>query len=171
MLVFEDETIVTQKPYIKSMSFEGEQQKVLHNGSRSTFSMYISMIWPEQKLMYDFYDRMNSNNTINYLEDLKIYAMKKVLKRLLLVWDNASFHVSRMTREYVKAQKDWLTVIHLPKKAPYLNPNEGKINQQIKSDVCANRFYPNIEAQKEAISEYLDKRFGRWSNSGVIYDT
>lgn len=106
MLVFEDETIVTQKPCIrKSMSFEGEQQKVLHNGSRSTFSMYISMIWPEQKLMYDFYDRMDSNNTINYLENLKIYAMKKVLK-LLLVWDNASFHVSRMTHEYVKAQKD-----------------------------------------------------------------
>lgn len=172
MLVFEDETIVTQKPYIrKSMSFEGEQQKVLHNGSRSKFSMYISMIWPEQKLMYDFYDRMNSNNTINYLENLKIYAMKNVLKRLLLVWDNASFHVSRMTREYVEAQKDWLTVIRLPKKAPYLNPNERKVNQQIKSDVCANRFYSNVEAQKQAISEYLDKRFGRWNNSGVIYDT
>lgn len=172
MLVFEDETIVTQKPCIrKSMSFEGEQQKVLHNGSRSKFSMYISMIWPEQKLMYDFYDRMNSNNTINYLENLKIYAMKNVLKRLLLVWDNASFHVSRMTREYVEAQKDWLTVIRLPKKAPYLNPNERKVNQQIKSDVCANRFYLNVEAQKQAISEYLDKRFGRWNNSGVIYDT
>lgn len=133
--------------------------------------MYISMIWPEQKLMYDFYDRMNSNNTINYLENLKIYAMKNVLKRLLLVWDNASFHVSRMTREYVEAQKDWLTVIRLPKKAPYLNPNERKVNQQIKSDVCANRFYSNVEAQKQAISEYLDKRFGRWNNSGVIYDT
>ena len=35
MLVFEDETIVTQKPCIKkSMSFEGEQQKIRHNGSR-----------------------------------------------------------------------------------------------------------------------------------------
>ena len=35
MLVFEDETIVTQKPCIrKSMSFEVEQQKIRHNGSR-----------------------------------------------------------------------------------------------------------------------------------------
>ena len=35
MLVFEDETIVTQKPCIrKSMSFEGKQQKIRHNGSR-----------------------------------------------------------------------------------------------------------------------------------------
>jgi hypothetical protein len=65
-------------------------------------------------------------------------------------------------RKYINTQKDWLTVIHLPKKAPYLNPNERKVNQRIKSDVCANRFYEHIEDQKAAISEYLDKRFGRW---------
>ena len=80
----------------------------------------------------------------------------------MLVWDNASFHISKMTREYLNAQKDWLTVIHLLKRAPYLNPNERKVNQHIKSDVCANRFYTNIEEQKDAISEYLDKRFGKW---------
>jgi len=55
MLVFEDETIVSQKPCIrKSMSFEGEQQKIRHNGSREKFSMYISMMWPEQNLLYEF---------------------------------------------------------------------------------------------------------------------
>jgi len=63
MLVFEDETIVTQKPCIrKSMSFEGEKQKIRHNGSRKRFSMYVSMLWPEQNLMYEFYDISNSNN-------------------------------------------------------------------------------------------------------------
>ena len=88
-------------------------------------------------------------------------------KRIVLVWDNASFHLSKITREYINRQKkeeDWLTVIHLPKRAPYLNPNERKVNQKIKSDVCANRFYTNIEEQKDAISEYLDNRFGRWFN-------
>ena len=65
MLVFEDETTITQKPCIrKSMSFEGEQHEIEHNGSsRKKFSAYISMLWPDQKLMYDFYDVMNSNNT------------------------------------------------------------------------------------------------------------
>ena len=57
LVVFEDETMVTQKPCIrKSMSFEGEQQqKIRHIGGRKKFSMYISMLWPEQKLLYDFY--------------------------------------------------------------------------------------------------------------------
>ena len=64
-MAFEDETIITQKPCIrKSLSFEGEQQKIEHTGSRENFSAYISMLWPDQKLMYDFYDRMNSTNTI-----------------------------------------------------------------------------------------------------------
>jgi hypothetical protein len=48
----------------KSLSFEGEQQKIEHTGSRKKFSAYIYMLWPDQKLMYDFYDRMNSTNTI-----------------------------------------------------------------------------------------------------------
>ena len=166
MLVFEDETIVTQKPCIrKSMSFEGKQQKIRHNGSRKRFSMYISMLWPEQNLMYEFYDRSNSTNTINHLENLRYIMKNNGWKRIVLVWNNALYHISKMTREYINRQKDyWLTVIHLPKRAPYLNPNERKVNQKIKSDVCANRFYTSIEEQKDAISEYLDKRFGRWCN-------
>jgi hypothetical protein len=152
------------------MSFEGEQQGIEHTGSRKKFSTYISMVWPDQKLMYDFYDVMNSNNTINHLENLKEYVMKIRWKRLILIWDNASFHVSRIVHDYVKVQKDWLTIVHLPKKAPYLNPNERKVNQQIKSDVCANRFYEHMEEQKAAVSEYLDKRFGRWNND-ILHDT
>ena len=151
------------------MSFEGQQQRIEHNGSRRKFSTYISMLWPEEKLMtYDFYDRMNSTSTIDHLENLKRNIMKSDWwKRLILIWDNASYHVSLMVRNYINAQKeeeDWLTIIHLPKKASYLNPNERRVNQQIKSDVCGNRFYESIEDQKTAVSEYLDKRFGRWNN-------
>jgi hypothetical protein len=172
MLVFEDETIVTQKPCIrKSMSFKGQQQKIKHNGSRKRFSMYISMLWPEKNLLYDFYDRTNSTNTIHHLENLRYVMKNNGWKRIVLVWDNASYHISKITREYLNSQKeDWLTMIHLPKRAPYLNPNERKVNQKIKSDVCANRFYTNIEEQKDVISKYLDKGFGRW-NYDIHYGT
>lgn len=155
------------------MSFEGEQQRIEHDGSRNKFSAYISMVWPEEKLMYNFYDEMNSINTIDHLENLKLYIMKNGRwKRLILIWDNASFHLSKTVMDYVNTQKeDWLTIIHLPKKAPYLNPNERKVNQQIKSDVCANRFYDHIEEQKTAVSEYLDKTFGRWYYDDIRYDT
>jgi hypothetical protein len=58
--------------------------------------------------------------------------MKNGWKRIvLLVWDNASFHISKkMTRKYVIEQRYWLTTVHLPKRASYLNPNERKVNQR-----------------------------------------
>ena len=67
------------------MSFEGKQQKIRHNGSRrKRFSMYISMLWPEQNLMYEFYDRSNSINTINHLENLGYVMKNNDWKRIVL---------------------------------------------------------------------------------------
>ncbi len=97
-----------------------EQKKMEHTGSREKFSAYISMVWPEEKLMYNFYDEMNSTNTIDHLENLKSYTIKNRLwKKLILIWDNASFHLSKMVMDYINTQKedDWLNIVYLPKKA------------------------------------------------------
>jgi hypothetical protein len=54
-----------------------------------------------------------------------IEIMKNGLwKRLILIMDNASFHLSKMVMDYINTQKeeDWLNLIYLPKKAPYINP-------------------------------------------------
>jgi hypothetical protein len=58
------------------MGFEGQQQKIEHNGSKKKFSAYISMLWPDMRLMYDFYDVMNSTNAINHLENLRIPCLR-----------------------------------------------------------------------------------------------
>ena len=98
--------------------------------------------------------------------------MKITWKRLILIWDNASFHLSADRIKYINTQKDWLTIIHLPKKAPYLNPNERKVNERIKSDVCINRFYEHIENQES--SQYVNiwiSDLEDGSNSGLFNDT
>ena len=95
-----------------------------------------------------FYDLLYYSG-IDYLKKLRKYVIKSKWKRLILIWDYASFHISKRTNDYINAQKHWLTIIYLPKKAPYLNPNERKVNQQIKSCVCANRFYEDIQDQRE----------------------
>jgi hypothetical protein len=35
------------------------------------------MVWPDERLMYNFYDEMNSIYTIDHLENLKLCTMKK----------------------------------------------------------------------------------------------
>ena len=66
------------------------------------------MVWPEEKLMmYNFYDEMNSINTIDHLEGLKSYIVKNGLwKRLILIWDNASYHVSQTVLTYISIHKE-----------------------------------------------------------------
>ena len=45
MLVFEDETTITQKPCLRKwMIFERRQQKIEHNGGRKKFSAYMSLL-------------------------------------------------------------------------------------------------------------------------------
>jgi hypothetical protein len=123
---------ITQKPCIrKSMSFEGEHQKIEHDGSRNKFSAYISMSWPDEKLMYKFYDEMNSINTIDPLENLKLCTMKMVGGKTDTHMGQCFIPFKQNGHGLCHTQKeDWLTIIHLPKKAPYLNPNERKVNQQ-----------------------------------------
>ena len=47
------------------------------SGHATPSSAYISMVWPEEKLMYNFYDEMNSINTIDHPENLKSYTIKR----------------------------------------------------------------------------------------------
>ena len=58
-----------------------------------------------------------------------------------IVTDNASFHVSRKTKQFIENQLHWLTVIFLPKRSPNLNPVETRINRNLKKDICANHSF------------------------------
>ncbi len=87
---------------------------------------------------------------------------KTKIKRFILVTDNASFHVSRKTKQFIENQLDWLTVIFLPKRSPNLNPVETRVNRNLKKDVCANYNYPTEENLVNAVRRYL-RRIGSWS--------
>ena len=83
------------------------------------------------KLMYDFYEVMNSI----YKHDKPSREPRKYVMKIMEKTDTdmglcfiPSEHDS--TKKY-NTEKDWLTIIILPKKAPYLNPNERKVNEKI----------------------------------------
>ncbi|MGC1931690.1 MAG: transposase, partial [Candidatus Nitrosopolaris sp.] len=59
------------------------------------------------------------------------------------VTDNASFHVSRKTKQFIENQLHWLTVIFLPKRLPNLNPVETRINRNLKKRINRNHYYNN----------------------------
>ena len=117
---------------------KGKQQKVLHKGTNDKVNAFITLLYPYNGIKFNTSRTRNSDDFINHIKNIKRYVLKRSIKRFILVIDNASFHVSKKTRQYVERQSGWLTVVHLPKKAPFLNPVETRVNRNLKKDICAN---------------------------------
>ena len=108
---------------------KGEQQKVLHKGTNDKVNAFITLLYPQNGIKFNTGKTRNSDDFINHIKNIKRYVLKRNVKRFILVIDNASFHVSKRTRQYVEKQSEWLTVVHLPKRSPFLNAVETRINK------------------------------------------
>ena len=69
------------------------------------------MLWPDTKLMYDFYEVMNSTNKHDKSsgEAEEICHEDYMEKTDTDMGYDASFHLSMTVRKYINTQKDWLT--------------------------------------------------------------
>ena len=140
---------------------KGEQQKILHKGSNDKVNVFITLLYPLNGIKFTTSKTRNSNDFINHLNSIKRYVLKRSIKRFILVIDNASFHVSKKTKQYMERQSDWLTVLFLPTRAPFLNLVETKVNRNLKKDVCANYNYETEENLLCTVRRYL-RSMGSW---------
>jgi transposase len=76
----------------------------------------------------------DSEATIDYLQRLLALARSLRKHYLVIIWDNASWHLSRKVRTWLKSYKQQakatadvrLLVCYLPSKSPWLNPIEPR---------------------------------------------
>jgi transposase len=140
----------------------GEQQKIFYKGSNIKINAFITLIYPSNKIKFNISKSRTSSNFIDHLRSIKCYVKKNEIKRFILVTDNASFHVSRKTKQFIEEnQSDWLTTIFLPKRSPNLNPVETRINRNLKKNVCANYNYETEENLINTVRKYL-RCIGSW---------
>jgi len=109
---------------------KGEQQKILHKGSNDKVNVFITLLYPLNGIKFTTSKTRNSNDFINHLNSIKRYVLKRSIKRFILVIDNASFHASKKTKQFIERQSYWLTAIFLPTRAPFLNLVETKVKQE-----------------------------------------
>jgi DDE superfamily endonuclease len=151
-------TIHNQNIYEK----RGEQQKILHKGSNDKVNVFITLLYPLNGIKFTTSKTRNSNDFIHHLNSIKRYVLKRSIKRFILVIDNASFHLSNKTKQFIERQsEDWLTVLFLPTHAPFLNIVETKVNRNLKKDVCANYNYETEENLLCTVRRYL-RCMGSW---------
>lgn len=140
---------------------KGEQQKIFHKGLDEKINAFITLLYPSNKIKFKISKSRTSTDFIDHLRNIGSYIKKSKIKRFILVTDNASFHVSRQTKQFIDNQLDWLTVIFLPKRSPNLNLVETRVNRNLKKDVCANHNYVTEENLVKAVRRYL-RCIGCW---------
>ena len=139
----------------------GEQQKILHKGSNDKVNAFITLLYTLNGIKFTTSKTRNSTDFINHLKSIKRYVRKRNVKRFIIVIDNASFHVSKKSRQFMERQSDWLTVLFLPTRAPYLNIVETKVNRNLKKDICANYNYGTEYNLLCTVRRYL-RCIGSW---------
>src|SRR5918999_2127233 len=156
LLGFEDETWLHLQPYItRTYMRRGKQQKILHKGSKKKVNVFITLLYPLNGIKFNTSKTRNSSDFIHHLNSIKRYVRKRNIKRFILVIDNASFHVSKKTKQFIEKQSNWLTVLFLPTRAPFLNIVETKVNRNLKKDVCANYNYETEGNLLYVVRKYL----------------
>lgn len=138
-----------------------EQQEIVHKGTKEKINAFITLLHPYNGIKFNTSKTRNSEDFVNHLKNIKRYVLKRGIKRFILVIDNASFHVSKKTTRYIEEQSKWLTVLYLPKKAPFLNLVETKVNRNLKKDICANYCYETKNELLCSMRKYL-RRMGCW---------
>src|SRR5437879_12092951 len=98
------------------------QKKIFHKGSnRKKINAFITLLYPSNKIKFKISKSRTSTDFIDHLKSIRNYIKKNKIKRFILITDNASFHVSRKTKQFIENQLDWLTVIFLLNSYPILN--------------------------------------------------
>jgi hypothetical protein len=76
-----------------------EQQKIYHKGSNRKIYAFTTLLYPSNKIKFKISKSRTSADFINHIRSMGNYIKKNKIKRFILVTDNATFHVSRKTRQ------------------------------------------------------------------------
>lgn len=131
----EDETLFRSLPPLRNMWMRcGDQACVPTPTQNDILCLYGALELDTGTTVTSYFDgRPNSENTIGFLEHL---LQQYPDAHLVLIWDQAQFHVSQKTCDWL-ADHTCFDVYLLPKYAPQANPLET-LWQHLKNRVAAN---------------------------------
>jgi len=167
VLGFQDETWWTRLAQPDLFAWAGEQPlRLLPNergGGKEALACYGLLRADTGAMLLRFVDgRPVSQVTEDYLAWVCAVLAAEGKKALLLVWDNASWHVSKRVRAWIKthnqkAKKEGgvrIIVCPLPIKAPWLNPIEPKWLHGKRAIVEPERKLSAVEVKQRVHEHY-----------------
>lgn len=136
----------------------GEQREVPTPGYNRRRNTFVTLFWPKRRngFIFNTYPKRRSREYKLHLSNLLAHAGRRRAKRVILFADHAPCHKTKTVKRFIRAHP-MLKVKLLPKRAPNLNPVERLVNKPLKSAVCTNRAYSNIDDVIRAGHRFLTK--------------
>lgn len=144
-IFFQDETGFTQQPSIRrTWAPRGETPVLRCRGThwtKTSLAAALGFRWDGKKTRLFARTKPDSFNTeslIAFLKDRKRFVPGRPV---ILVWDGLPAHRSKVMKDFLWTQRNWLTLEWLPGYAPELNPTEGvwtNIKGRERANFCAD---------------------------------
>lgn len=150
-VLVEDETELRRFPPLrKAWMPVGTQHRVAVPRQNGKFCLYGVLDIHTGKTLIGPYPKGKSSCTKAFLQKV----LDKVEGKVLLIWDHASWHISKAVRK-LTGNVDRLDVVLLPKRAPEANPMED-LWRELKNKVAAN-LNRSLEALKAACRRFFER--------------
>lgn len=159
ILTGDEMVLSTQTTFQKIWLPKNEFPKIDVSNKRENRSVYgflniINGVQHAYKTM-----RQNSLNTCKVLDQLCNYYKGK---KIVLLWDNASWHRSKDIKKWLSATKHNIHLIAFPPYSPELNPQEH-VWKEGRSKVSHNNFIENIDKATDEFVAYLNDNLFKYS--------
>jgi transposase len=166
LLTADEMILTTQTTFQKIWLPRGEAPKIDISNKRARRCIYgFNNMKTGQQHAFKT-ERCNSDATCKCLEQIgQIYKDKKIV----LVWDGASWHRSAMVKEFLKSGRFSFQLYRFPPYSPEENPQEH-VWKAGRSVVTHNKFIENIDKATDDFVDYLNstKFHYKFFNPGVI---
>jgi transposase len=178
-IFFQDETGFTQQPSIRrTWAPRGETPILKARGNhwtKTSVAAALGFRWDGKKTRVFARTKPDSFNTeslIAFLKDLKRFVHGEPV---ILVWDNLPAHRSKVMKQFLFEQRDWLEIDWLPGYAPDLNPTEGiwnNIKQRELANFCADQIEEATDAFRRGlrrVTHTLQLPFSFLQHAGLFF--
>jgi len=168
--VFEDEVDVHLNPKIGACwMVRGQQAEVRTPGNNEKRHLAGSLVWRTGTLLVSAAGRRrNAELFVAHLDDLR--RRLRGYRKIHVICDNASFHGSRLVREYLQQWGHRLVLHYLPKYAPETNPIEH-VWWRMHETLTRNHRCQTIEQLLGDVREWINARKTFYSKELANYAT
>ncbi len=136
----------------RSYSQKGKTPTITINGKKIKISL-VSSITNQGEMSFMVYEKtMNSQKFIEFLESL----IKTSKKKVFAISDNLKVHHSKIVKEWVTLNKEFIELFYLPSYSPDINPDEY-LNQNLKKIFYSGFPVRNINQLKRQVIRYMKK--------------